>query len=290
MRHRLRITPYLALVPATALLLGALGIPVAQVFVLAFSEVSRGGSPVGFGGTANFVRLFADPLFPKVLLQTGLWTLGVLVPATILSIGLAVVLDRRFRGRSVARAVVFAPWAVSFVFVAIIWRLILDRYFGHFNELLGLITGGAVEVAWLGQPTTAFFSVMWVGITLTIPFTTIVVLSGLQSIPHELLEAAALDGAGSGRRFRYVTLPLLTPVLTVATLVNMLYIFNSFPIIWTMTGGGPVNATDTFATYLYRVAFSDLDFGKAAALSFLGFILLIVISLLYVRQTSKEVF
>lgn len=287
---RRRLAPYAAVAPAAVLLLAAFGLPLAQVFVLAFSRATRGGDPVGFDGITNFLRLFADPLFPRVIIQTGIWTVGIIVPATILSIAVALVLNERFPGRSVARAIVFAPWAVSFVFVSIIWRLILDRYFGHFNELLSLIVGAPVTTAWLAEPTTAMISVIWVGITLTIPFTTIVLLAGIQAVPGELLEAASLDGAGSVARFRYVTLPLIQPVLAVATLVNLLYIFNSFPIIWTMTGGGPANGTDTFATYLYKIAFTDLDFGKAAALSVLGFGLLILISVAYMRRTAKDVF
>lgn len=287
-RHRL--APYAAIAPAAILLLAAFGLPVAQVFVLAFSRATRSGDPVGFDGITNFTRLLTDPLLPRIVGQTAVWTFSIIIPATLFSIAIAIALNERFRGRSIARAIIFAPWAVSFVFVSIIWRLILDRYFGHFNELLSTVVGTPVTTAWLADPTTAMLSVIWVGITLTIPFTTIVILAGLQAVPHELLEAASLDGAGSLARFRFVTLPLIRPVLAVATLVNMLYIFNSFPIIWTMTGGGPANATDTFATYLYRVAFTDLDFGKAAALSVLGFVLLILISVAYIRRTAKDVF
>jgi multiple sugar transport system permease protein len=288
--HRNRRTAYLAITPAAILLLAVMGIPLLQVVTMAFSRTTRSGDPVAFDGIANFQRLLADPLLGRVVVQTGIWTLGILVPATILSLAIAIVLNRRFPGRFLARALVFAPWAVSFVFVSIVWRLIFDRYFGHLNELLSTITGSTVAVAWLGQPATAMPSVIWVGITLTIPFTTIVLLAGLQSIPGELLEAASIDGAGAWSRFRHVTLPLLQPVLAVATLVNLLYIFNSFPIIWTMTGGGPINATETFATYLYKIAFTDLDFGKSAALSLSGVALLLVISFLYVRRTADEVF
>lgn len=282
-------TPYVAIAPAAAIMLLVMGAPIVQIVRMAFSKVSVSGAPQGFDGLANFTRLFADPLFVKVCVNSVVWTVGVLVPATVISMALALALNTRFRGRTVARSIVFIPWAISFVFIAIIWRLVLDRYFGHFNALLSALTGSSVEIGWLSSPGLAMLSVIWVGITLTIPFTTIVLLSGLQAIPDELREAARMDGAGTGQVFRHVTLPLLRPVLAVASLVNLIFIFNSFPIIWTMTGGGPANGTDTFATYLYRIAFSDLDFGKASALSLLGFVVLIGISVVYVRKNASDV-
>jgi ABC-type sugar transport system permease subunit len=281
-------TPYLAIAPALVVFLLVMGVPVVQITRMAFSDVDISGAPQGFAGIENFRNLFGDPIFVKSSINTLIWTAGVLIPATVISLALALALNVKFRGRAVARAIVFVPWAISFVFVAVIWRLVLDRYFGHLNGLLSLLTGSQVKVAWLASPGLAMLSVIWVGITLTIPFTTIVLLSGLQAIPEDVKEAARMDGAGAVGVFRYVTLPLLRPVLAVATLVNLLFIFNSFPIIWTMTGGGPANGTDTYATYLYRIAFSDLDFGKASALSLVGFVFLIAISVAYVRRTAGE--
>lgn len=286
--RRSRYAPYVAIAPAALVILLVMGVPGVQIFRLAFSYVGPTGVPGGLSGIDNFRRLFADPQFLDVSINTLVWTIGVLLPATAISMALALRLNSPFRGRSVARAIVFLPWATCFVFVAIIWRLVLDRFFGHLNAFLSMVTGTTIDAAWLGRPDLAMLSVIWVGITLTIPFTTIVLLSGLQSIPHELIEAARIDGAGGIGTFRFVTLPLLQPVIAVATLVNLLFIFNSFPIIWTMTGGGPANSTDTVATYLYRIAFSDLDFGKASALSLLSFVFLMVVSVVYVRRTTRE--
>jgi len=222
--------------------------------------------------------------------QTLVWTVTMLLLATPISVALALVLNREFRGRILARAIVFAPWAVSFVFTAVVWRYIFDPYYGHMNSVARFFFGSGFHASWLGSPSTAMACVIWVGVTLTIPFTTIVTLAGLQSIPHELLEAAKIDGAGPWQSFLHVILPLLQPVLTVATLVNLIYIFNSFPIIWTMTEGGPVNYTDTLVTFLYKRAFRGLDFGVAAAISVIGFVILTLVSLFYVRATAKDVF
>lgn len=281
---------YVCLLPSALLLLGVMVFPVANVFLMAVSKTDPAGSIIGFDGWGNFRDLLDDPAFPRIIRQTLIWTAFMLAIATPISVGLAIVVQRPFPGRTLARGVIFAPWAVSFVFVSVVWRFILDPYYGHLNPLLSFITRHSVDVPWLGRPATAMASVIWVGISLTIPFTTIVTLSGLQSISPEYIEAAKIDGASSVQSFRFVTLPLLRPVLAVATLVNLIYIFNSFPIIWTMTEGGPVNYTDTLVTYLYKRTFRGLDFGEGAALSVIGFVFLLVSSLLYVRSTAREVF
>jgi multiple sugar transport system permease protein len=281
---------YACLVPSTLLMLLIVVLPVINVFFMAFAENDSAGRIVALTGLDNFDRLLRDPLFPQVMQQTLIWTVSMLLIATPLSVALALVLQREFPARNVARAIVFAPWAVSFVFTAVVWRYILDPYYGHMNSVMRLFFGPEFHASWLGSPATAMPSVIWVGVTLTIPFTTIVTLAGLQSIPPELTEAARIDGAGHWQVFLHVILPLLQPVLTVATLVNLIYIFNSFPIIWTMTEGGPVNYTDTLVTFLYKRAFRGLDFGMAAAVSVIGFAILTIVSLFYVRATAKDVF
>jgi multiple sugar transport system permease protein len=285
-----RLFAYTCLLPGALLMVGIVGLPMINVFIMSVSHTNPAGALTGFAGLANFRRLLADPVFPQIMRQTLVWTVSMVVIATPVSIGLALVLDQRFPGRPLARALIFAPWAVSFVFVAVVWRYIFDPYYGHLNLLLSAITGGDIHIPWLGRPDTAMDSVVWVGITLTIPFTTIVTLAGLQSISHEIIEAGRIDGASGLQVFRHITLPLLQPVLTIATLVNVIYIFNSFPIIWTMTEGGPANYTDTFVTFLYKRTFRSEDFGGGAALSVIGFVILMIFSLLYVRATAREVF
>jgi len=278
------------LVPALTLLLLVIVAPVLRVFQMAMGTTDTAGRVTGWSGTANFARLFADPVVPQVVVQTLVWTVAVLFIGTLLSLALALVLNLDFPGRALARAIVFAPWAVSFVFTAVIWKYIYDPYYGFLNPIFRLFLGESFHASWLGSPSLALPAVIWVGITLTIPFTTIVTLSGLQSIPSELVEASQIDGAGSWKTFFHIVLPLLQPVLTVATLVNLIYIFNSFPIIWTMTEGGPVNYTDTLVTYMYKRAFRGMDFGVAAAISVLSFMALTLVSVVYVRTTAKDVF
>jgi multiple sugar transport system permease protein len=280
--------PYLAIAPAAFLLALVFGVPVFQVLLTSFSKTNNAGDVEGFNNFENYTKLFADPMLSVISVNTVVWTLGVLVPATIFSLFIAILLDMNLPGKTVMRIIVFIPWAISFVFVSIIWRYSFDQVFGPLNSLFVIILNRPVEVAWLATPSLAMLSVIWVGITLTIPFTTLVLLAGLQSIPQEIIEAGWCDGASGTKLFHKIKFPFLKPVLVVATLVNLLAIFNSFPIIWTMTGGGPANSTDTFPTYLYRIAFTDYDFGKAGALSFIGLIVLVSISIFYVKKSGTQ--
>lgn len=289
-RKKERLLPYFYLLPSLLLLIGIVIVPVINVFIMSFSVTDVVGTPKAFVGLENYKRIINDPLFSQILRQTLIWTISMITIATPLSIALALVIQQSFPGRTLARAIIFSPWAVSFVFVSVVWRLILDPYYGYLNPLINLLTGQDFHIPWLGRPATALGSVIWVGITLTIPFTTIVTLAGIQSISTELIEAAKIDGATSFNLFRYIILPLLQPVITVATLINLIYIFNSFPIIWTMTEGGPVNYTDTLVTFLYKRTFRSLDFGGGAALSVIGFIILMIFSIFYVRSMAEEVF
>jgi multiple sugar transport system permease protein len=294
-RHRPRVrlesfVPYVLLLPTFLLVGGVLLVPVVRTLIGAFQSFNELGQAGDLTGFANFRAVIHDPVIPGVLRQTAIWTGAIIVVATPISVGLALILNQRFPGRTFARAIVFAPWAISFVFVAIIWRFIFDPFYGYFNDLLRLVGIHATGTPWLGKPHLALIAVIWVGIQLTIPFTTIVTLAGLQSIPEDVVDAARVDGAGSWQLLKDMILPLLRPILAVATLVNIIYVFNSFPIVWVMTGGGPVNSTDTVVTYLYKVAFRNNQFGEGAALSALCFVVLMLFSVLYVRMTAREEF
>jgi multiple sugar transport system permease protein len=274
--------------PALLLIGAVLFVPVVRTLIGAFQSYDQLGRVSGWAGFANWRAMLDDPVVPDIAKQTLIWTLAITLIATPISVGLAMILNSRFPGRFLARAIVFAPWAVSFVFVAIVWRFIFDPFYGFFNDALRIVGIDATGKPWLGKPHSAFIAVIWVGSQMTIPFTTIVTLAGLQSIPGDVVEAARVDGASGWRVFRDIILPLLKPILTVATLVNVIYIFNSFPIIWVMTGGGPINSTDTVVTYLYKVAFQNNQYGEGAVLSAMCFLVLMLFSVLYVRVAARE--
>lgn len=189
--------------------------------------------------------------------------------------------------RKIARTLFLLPWAVPLPISAIFWKFIFDGQQGTLNGLLEAMGGHGT--VWLAEAKTALPVLIWVGVWASIPFTTVTLLAGLQGIGGDVLEAASLDGADGWRRFRFIILPLLRPVLNVAVVLNTIYVFNSFPIIWVMTKGEPANGTHTLITYLYQQAFVSSQTGAAQAMGVLSFGVLMVFSMLYLRVAEKEV-
>jgi multiple sugar transport system permease protein len=196
-------------------------------------------------------------------------------------------LNKRFAGRRFVRWALIVPWAASLVMTSTVWRYIYELDYGSLNRLLldlGLIEG---PVDWYKDSATAFWCLVFVGIVVSIPFTTYVFLAGLQTVPAEVYEAAAMDGAGPVQTYWRVTFPMLRPQLVVAIVLNTIYVFNSFPIIWVITGKIPGNETDTAITYMYKLAFrSSAGADEAAALGVINVIFLMALVLFYVRRTG----
>ena len=217
-----------------------------------------------------------------------MWTIAVVVLSTILGFMLALVLNNKFRGRKIARAIVVFPWATTLVIQASVWNFIINKDYGTLNTLLmriGLIDS---PVNWTPTPGAYFAWEIACGIFVTIPFVTFCVLSGLQSIDASYYEAATVDGANYWQKLFRITLPLVRSSLTVSTVLNIIYVFNSFPIIWTMTKGDPANHTDTLVTYLYKLGFYNGRQGEAAAVSVIGFLILLVCASVYMIYTLRK--
>jgi multiple sugar transport system permease protein len=279
---------YLFLAPTTLLILAVVFYPIFNTFIMSLSEVNAVAQPTKFVWLANYTALFRTPLFWRVLGQTAMWTVLVVGVTTLISMPVALALNMQFRGRRFARALLIIPWAASLMINAIIWRWILDGQYSIINGLLlrlGLIKE---PIIWLGEVGVAWAAIIFVGILVSIPFTSFSILAGLQSIPGELYEAARVDGAGFWLGFVHITMPLLRPALIVTTLMNVIYVFNSFPIIWVLTEGGPAYRTDILITYLYKEAFRNGRFGPAAAMAVITFLILLGFSLAFTRLTAER--
>jgi len=272
---------YLCLVPSLILMATVIFFPIGNTFLTAFYRVNPYGIRLKFWGLTNFTRLFSREEFWTSLNNTFIWTGGVVGFTIIWSLGLSLALNERFKGRSVARSILMLPWATSLIITALVWRWILNPEYGLLNHFLSQIGALRERVNWVAEWRTSFPMMIWIGILVSIPFTTTVFLAGLQSIPLQLYEAAKVEGAGSWQRFRYITMPLLKPVFTIAVLLNVIYVFNSFPIIWAVTGGDPADTTHIIITYLYKVAFFYNDFGVASAMAIIVFIILLSFSVVY---------
>jgi len=270
--------------PALLLIFGVVLWPAVEVLRTSVLDISMSGISRGFAGLANFEKLFANPELPAILLRTIWWVVFVVGVTILISLGLAALLNAAFPGRRFVRWALIVPWAASVVMTATVWRWMLDAFYGIVNRILfdfGLLAAPIND--WLGTPSVAFWWLMAVAIFVSLPFTTYVLLAGMQSIPTDIYEAARVDGATGVRTYRYITLPLLAPALLVASIINMINVFNSFPIIWAMTGGGPGSQTDTTTTFMYKLAFRFQDIGQSAALSVVNLGVIFLFVMLYLR-------
>ncbi|GGF10414.1 carbohydrate ABC transporter permease [Subtercola lobariae] len=282
-----RLTPLIWVGPAVVLIGVVVILPVIVMIQSSLQKISPDGFVLGDAGFNNFTKLFAEPAFVGVLLRTAIWTIGVVVVTMVISLALAQLFNARFPGRRFARWALIVPWAASVMMTALIFRWALDSNNGAINVVLnrlGLLDAfNSNESAWLGNPPAAFGWMMLVAIFVSLPFSTYAILSGLQSIPEEIYEAADLDGATKWSRYRAITLPLLRPAIIVAVLINVINVFNSFPIIWEMTRGGPAYATSTTTTFMFTLKQSFI--GESAAMSVINFAIVIIIVVIYLRST-----
>ena len=282
------IEPYIWILPSVILMAIFIIVPIGFVFRMAFSQVTKAGLIKGFAGFANFSKVLGSSKFTMVLKNTVVWTVLVVVLSTVLGFILALILNNQFKGRKVARAIVVFPWATTLVIQASAWKFIINTDYGALNTLLKTLGIIQTNVNWTPTPDVFFAWEIACGIFVTIPFVCFTALSGLQSIDSSLYEAAIVDGASYWQKLFHITLPLVKPSLTVATVLNIIYVFNSFPIVWTITKGDPASRTDTLVTYLYKLAFYNGKQGEAAAVSVIGFLILLVCASCYMVSTLKK--
>ncbi len=245
----------------------------------------QGGAP--FTGLANYHKVISDPTFGPALTHTVVFTLTSLVFQFSLGMALAVFFHQHFRLSATLRALFLVPWLLPLIVSASTWSWMLNSDSGIVNTLLhGL---GVPTVNWLTSPSWSLASVTIANIWIGIPFNLVVLYSGLQTIPAEIYEAAALDGATGWRQFWRVTFPLLRPVSAITLLLGLVYTLKVFDIIWVMTRGGPTDSSTTFATWSYRLGFGNLlpAFGPGAAVANLLILMALAFGLIYVRAQRR---
>ncbi|MBP5160334.1 MAG: sugar ABC transporter permease [Lachnospiraceae bacterium] len=262
-------------------------VPIYYVFKMAFSNVTKAGLIKDYAGFSNFSKV-TNSTFGMVLTNTLIWTVAVVGISTLLGFIIAMLLNNNFKGRKIARAIIVFPWATTLVIQASAWGFIINTDYGSLNTLLMKLGFIDNAVNWTASAGAYFAWEIACGIFVTIPFVCFTVLSGLQSIDAAYYEAATVDGAGFWQKLFRITIPLVRPSLTVSTVLNIIYVFNSFPIIWTMTKGDPANRTDTLVTYLYKLAFYNGKQGQAAAVSVIGFLILLICASAYMVSTLRK--
>jgi multiple sugar transport system permease protein len=293
-RLRHGLAPLLWIGPAIALIAFAVIWPVIAMVQTSATKWSSYGYNRGPAGTKNFDKLFSsttDPDLGGVLLRTGVWVVVVVTFTMVISLGVAQLFNQRFPGRTLARWALIAPWAASVMMTAIIFKWMLDQNYGLINQILdalGIVKLHSNTADWLGHSTSGFVWEMVVAVFVSIPFTSYTVIAGLQTVPGEVYEAARMDGASKIRTYFSITLPLLRPALLVATVINVMNVFNSFPIIWEMTHGQP--GYDTATTTVFMWILKQSDIGESAAMSVVNFgmVLVIVFAFLKVSKWNSE--
>jgi multiple sugar transport system permease protein len=264
-------------------------LPLVRGVTLGFTDARAGFNlPTHFTGVANFVTLGHNGLFWNSFKIGMIWSVSVTVLQFLLSLGLAMLLNQPLRLRWLARTLSLVPWAMPPVIVAIMWRLLFDPTVGPVSAALhGLhLTSSTINL--LGDFSTALPAVIVVGVWAGMPQTTVTLLAGLQSVPAELHEAAAIDGAGSWARFRYVTWPSLRPVVMAITSLDFIWNFNSFGLVYVMTAGGPGGKTMLPMLFAYNEAFRYGNFGYASAMGDVMVVLVVLLMLVYLRARLRE--
>jgi multiple sugar transport system permease protein len=270
-----RERPGLFLAPA-AVVLGTVALfPALAVLWLSLEQRSPLLGATRFVGFGNYTRLFADARFWNALWNTAYFTAVSVALELLLGLGMALLLARAFRGRAVVYSVILLPWAIPTVVSARLWEWMYNADYGVLNYLLG------AHVNWLGSPVWALHAAIIMDVWKATPFAALLLLAGLQTIPRELYQAAALDGAGPWTTFRRITLPLLAPLLLVVLIFRTIDAFRVFDAIYVLTGGGPANSTETLSIYAYKALFQALEFGYGSALAVSVLAVVAVLTILY---------
>jgi multiple sugar transport system permease protein len=232
----------------------------------------------------HYKNVFQKEELPAVLLQTAIWTFGGMAIIFIIGFILALSLNENFFGFKAARVLLLLPWATPIAISALMWRWIFNDQYGILNFLINVLRITDARIPWLARTVTGFAANLAVEIWSGIPLMTLILLSGLQAIPNEVYEAALVDGAGYWKSLWRITVPLMRPVFIVATLMFIIWTFNSFPVIYIITRGGPIHSTDTLVTYIYKIAFQYGLFEEATALAAITFFIILVFTVPYARQ------
>lgn len=284
------IAPYLYIGLAILYLALFAGIPLVRGIHLSFTDTRLLQPNDGdFVGLANYAELLTSSAMFRSILTTLLYTFFTVAGALFFGTVAALVLNRAFPGRLLARAIIVMPWAVPTVAVALVFQWIYNDSTGVANQ--GLRALGIGEVGWLTDPDYGLLSVLLATVWKVTPFVMLIVLAALQQVPDELYEATKVDGADGLSTFRLVVLPYLMPTLKIAGLLMTIWSLRRFEIVWLLTGGGPVDATNTIVVNLYRQAFENSQLGLAAAVGVIGLVLSVAVTATYFiveRRTARR--
>jgi multiple sugar transport system permease protein len=277
----------LLLLPGLALLVGIVLYPLIASLVTAFFKQSLVVPGRTFVGLENVVSVLQDEAGP-LLAHTLIFAIGSTIGPFLIGFGLALALNTGIRGQRVLRGALLIPWLIPGVVVSFLWAWIFNANYGVANAILESLHVIDSPYPWLSSPAWAMAALVVAKSWASFPWIMVMLLAALQTVPGELHEAAEMDGAGPVRRFSTVTLPHLRPMIGIVLLLEFIWNFQHFDIIYVLTGGGPAGATSTFATAVYETAFKGLNLGRASAIGLVWMVLLLLLVVVYVRMSDRE--
>lgn len=282
-----RVTPWLFMAPALILILAITAYPLVFSLVISFQDFNVYRSavePIKFVGLGNYIALVHDPIFWHSLRLSVTYVAASVSGSLLLGFGLALLLDRELRGTAILRSLLIVPMVVTPVSIGLTWRMMYSDQIGIINHILGAL--GLPRPLWIEGTKTALMSVVLVDIWEWTPFMFLILLAGLRSLPVSPFESALVDGANWWQRFRFLTVPMMRPVIYVAVILRTVDALRIFDQIFVMTRGGPAQATDLFSVFVYRVGFKHSHISYAAALSWVLLLLSTVLLVLFVNNTG----
>lgn len=285
------VVGYVWLAPAFLFLVIMVGYPLIYNLILSFQDVTSATllkPSKEFIGLKNYILVVKDPIFPKVVKNSFIFTMGCIFFQFTIGFALALLFNLEFPLAGALRGLLLVTLMVPTVVVSVIFKWLLSGDFGLINEFLVRIHLLQKGIAWLAEPRKALAGVMLANIWIGISFNTMLIAPGLASISPSLYEAATIDGAGPVKRFRYITLPLLRPTIMIVLLLGFIYTFRIFGLIYAMTSGGPVNATNVLPIQAYKLSFSFFNFGQGAAANVMLLGILLTVIAVYLLFVSGE--
>jgi len=266
---------YWFILPYLVFLLTLVVYPILENLIISFQNKN--------GVFVNYAEVLHDRIFLKVVFNSLLWTFSSVILQFFIGLGIALLLNQPIKGKAIFRTIMLVlPWATPDVVAGVAWKWMYNDMYGVFNDILvkiGLINN---YLPWLGFPNLARAGVIIANVWKGFPLSAMFYLAALQTVPQSLYEAANIDGANAWQKFRHVTIPIIRPVIFTTIMLTTIWSINYFPLIYTMTGGGPANATDTFVTFAYKNAFKFLNFNRAAAIANISFVVVLIITIFYI--------
>lgn len=280
----------LFILPAFLYMLVFVGYPIISNIILSLQNVTVKNLVNGtkeFVGFANYAALFSDEVFLKAVKNTLVFTVGCLVFQFVIGFALAVFFNKKFTFAKPVRGLLMMPWMIPMTITALIFKFMFATDVGILNYILrshGIISE---NIEWLTNPHTAMIAVVAANIWIGIPFNTILISTGLTTIPQELYESASIDGANGRQKFVRITLPLLRPTIESVLVLGFIYTFKVYDLVYVMTEGGPVNATHLLSTYSYKLSFDMFQYSKGSAVANVLFVILLLVGVLYLKITMQ---